>query len=491
MNLSQHKSRIKKLKELINDFQSDTYTTSRDDDANLHVQFEDNDKYQFPIIPFRTYQTQLQKDLFINKIRKHLRALPRRSGKEVESWNMVIQGAIEDPGLYLMIYPNNVRARAVLWDGAIVMPDGSSLKFLDMIPKRFILRINQAEMKIHFKNGAVIWMMGSDVDPNKLRGTNARGFVRAEAAFGDPRVMYVLMPVLVQNGGWMINQSTFNGTNHFFKLYNTVKENKDWSVKVESITSLVDEKGKRYITDEMVDQDRQAGMPEFMIRQEYYSDVQQNEESMYFAREIYHISQNEKIISELILYGEPVYTFWDLGSGDATSVIYVQFDDKFNPVIINHIEEVNRNIDYFVDYGRSFCARLGLSIHTNFMPHDGINRHQTSGGNTHRPKSCADIARELGQVVIPVGRPRAKIDAINLMRKMLYRCKFNTENTTRLIECLSNYGKEFDHKNGVYKDKPSPKWTTNSVDSFQTMTLALESQMVQNNTHDIIYRNED
>lgn len=487
MNLVQYETKIKKMSMLIKDFQSDKYSCSRDENGNLKISFEDGTEISLPVIPLRTYQIELQKKLYIDKIRRHLLVRPRRAGKEVESWNMIIQGAIEEPGLYLMIYPTNVRAKGVLWDGAIVMPDGSSLKFLDMIPKRLISRINQQEMKIYFKSGAVIWVLGSDIDPDKLRGTNARGIVRSEAAFGDPRVMYILLPVLVQNGGWLINQSTFNGTNHFYKLYNTIKENKDWYVCVDSIESLVDENGIRYITDEMVDQDRQAGMPEYLIKQEYYSEVQLNEESMFFSREISHIYENGKIQSGLFLYGENVYTFWDLGAGDATSVIYVQFDDKRNPVIIGHIEEVNRNIDYFVDQARSFCARHGLTVHTNFMPHDGINRHQTSGGDSYVPKSCADIARELGQVVVLVKRPKAKIDGINLMRKMLYRTTFNEENTHRLIECLSNYGKEFDQKHGVYKDSPFPKWATNSVDSYQTMTLAIESQMVQNNTFDVIY----
>ena len=487
MNLAQHEKNLNKLVLAIKDFGSDKYSCCRDDDGNLIVSFDDGSVVELPVIPLRKYQQDLQKELFLNNVKRHLLVRPRRAGKEVESWSMIVQGAIEKPGLYLMIYPTNVRAKGVLWDGSIVMPDGTSLKFLDMIPERFVLKKNEQEMKIYFKNGAVIWVLGSDIDPDKLRGTNARGIVRSEAAFGDPRVMFILLPVLVQNGGWLINQSTFNGTNHFYKLWQTIKEDKDWYVRVDSIISLVDDNGDRYITDEMVDQDRRSGMPEFLIKQEYYSEVQLNEESMFFSREIAHLHENNRIESGVILHGEPVYTFWDLGVNDACSVIYVQFDDKNNPVIIGHIEESNRNIDYFVDQARQFCNRHGLLLHSHFTPHDGNNRTSTSGGDSYRPVSFVDIGRSLGEVFTPVKAPKRKIDAINLMRKMLYRTTFNEENTTRLIECLSNYGKEFDQKHGVYKDKPFPKWATNSVDSFQTMTLALESQMVQTSTIDVIY----
>jgi hypothetical protein len=490
MNLAKYRSKIKEIEQKIKDFQSLNYTHHRDDDGNLIVNFDDGEVIQIPVIPLRTYQIDLQKKLYIDKIRRHLLVRPRRAGKEVESWNMIIEGAIEEPGLYLMIYPTNVRAKGVLWDGAIVMPDGSSLKFLDMIPRRMISRLNQQEMKIYLKNGAVIWVLGSDIDPDKLRGTNARGIVRSEAAFGDPRVMYILLPVLVQNGGWLINQSTFNGTNHFYKLWDTVKDNKDWYVSIDSIESLLDENGNRYITDEMVEQDRQAGMPEYLIKQEYYSEVQLNEESMFFSREISHLYQNNKIVSEAMLPNDYVYTFWDLGVNDACSVLYVQLDHNGNPYIIGHIEESNRNIDYFIDQARNFCARYGLNLHSHFVPHDGLNREKTSGGSSYIPISFVDMGRKLGEVFISVKRPRRKLDAINLMRKMLYRTTFNQENTARLIECLSNYGKEFDQKHGVYKDTPFPKWATNSVDSFQTLTLALEQQMIQNNTSNIVYYND-
>ena len=72
---------------------------------------------------------------------------------------MIIQGAIETPGTYMMVYPNNVRGRAVLWDGNIIMPclTGKAVMFLDMIPSRLKQSTNNAEMKIKLVNGSVIW----------------------------------------------------------------------------------------------------------------------------------------------------------------------------------------------------------------------------------------------------------------------------------------------------------------------------------------------
>jgi hypothetical protein len=492
MNIRSLEQKFNKLTELISNQHADKYTCSRDEDYNLILTFNDGEVTKLPFFELRNYQIEVQKALFRDGTKRFLLCRPRRAGKEVESFTMLIESAIETPGLYLMIYPTTVRAKGVLWDGNIILKDGTSMPFLEMIPKRLIKgKPNKNELKVYLKNGAVIWILGSDVDPDKLRGTNARGTVISEAAYSDPRVMHILMPVLTQNGGWLICQSTFNGVNHFYKLWQRVKENKEWYVSVDSIETLKDDNGNRYITDEMVDLDRQAGMPEFLIKQEYYSEVQLNEESLFFSREIQFMHENQKLVSGIILHGEPVFTFWDLGVNDACSVLYVQFDAQNNPVIIGHIEECNRNIDYFVDQARHFCARNGLSLHSHFTPHDGANRDKTSGGSSYRPVSFVDIGRKLGEVFTTVTRPNRKIDAINLMRKMLYRTTFNEENTIRLIECLSNYGKEFDAKHGVYKEMPFPKWTTNSVDSFQTMTLALEGNMIQNRSTEIVYYDDE
>ncbi len=130
------RAQANELVEGMKNLNSARYTTRRDERARLYVTFEDGEVLQLPLIPFRNYQEEAAVKLFLERILRMLLERPRRSGKEVETWNLIIQGAVESPGLYMMVYPSNVRARAVLWDGAILMPDNRSVKFLEMIPKR-------------------------------------------------------------------------------------------------------------------------------------------------------------------------------------------------------------------------------------------------------------------------------------------------------------------------------------------------------------------
>lgn len=51
----------------------------------------------------------------------------------------------------------------------------------------------------------------------------------------------------------------------------------------------------------MIEEDRKAGMPEFLIQQEYYSVITVKHERLYFSREMLSLEENKRIISNLIL----------------------------------------------------------------------------------------------------------------------------------------------------------------------------------------------
>ena len=468
----------------LNAADTENYSTSRDEEGNLIVKFDNEETIKIPIFRLRPYQIAEQKCLFINKIKRHLYCWPRRAGKEVYTWNALISAAIEKPGLYLMVYPYNVRARAVLWEGAILMPDGESLSFLNMIPKKFIISINNQEMKVKFSNGSIIWLVGSDIDVDKLRGINARGAVFCEFSYQDPRVFYTMLPIFRQNGGWLICQSTFDGQNHFYQLMKRNKDNPLWNCKIESVETLVDEHGERYITDAAIEEDRQGGMPEYLIQQEYYSVVQVNQETKYFALAMNYIFENEKIVSGLILPNKNLYTAWDIGMNDNTFIIFFQIETVGNqqwPIVIGYFESNNKPLAFYIDECRKFSSKNNLYLKYHFIPHDGKKRDFTSG------QDVISFGNDLGENFISVPRPASKINAIESCRRKLNMTRFNKENCQRVIDCLCNYSKKYNEKLGVYKDHPVHDWASHGVDAYQTMTLALDFNLVVEKTHDIIY----
>ncbi len=462
------------------------YGLEHDEDYNLYVMFPGMDEIKLPLINFRQYQTDVQKVLFSGQSKRILIEWPRRAGKEVVTWNIIVHAAIVEPGMYIMTYPTNVRARKILWQGAALI-NGKSVKFLDMIPKKLIAKKNDADMTVELVNGSIIWLVGCDIDPGKLRGTNPRGICYCELAFSDPRVVHVMLPVLRQNGGWLIGQSTFDGMNHFYRMIESNKDDPLWYCKVESIRTLLDENGNPYISEEDVEEDRRAGMPEYLIQQEYYGNVQVNEETKFFAIAINKVYETDRLVSGLVTPNKNVYSFFDIGVNDCTAITLAQFEmreGKLWPHVIGYIENNNRDLKFYVDEIRQFCNRYNLALHTHFVPHDGANRNWNDG-----LKTTVDYLQEMGERGIVVKRPASQRVAVEAIRQKLFMTKFNKENTGRLIECLSSYEKEFDEKLDRFKDLPVHDWSSHGVKSYQTMVLALDAGLIQETAYDVVYYN--
>jgi len=463
------------------------YELTRDTDGNLHIKWGDGFTTRIPYMDFRPYQREIRHALVVDNIKRLLAEWPRRAGKEVTTWNLIIDCVIEKPGMYIMAYPTNVRARKILWEGAMLdLKTGKSIKFLDMIPQRLLKRKpNDADMTIHLTNGGLIWVVGCDIDPDKLRGTNPLGIVFSELAFSDPKVLYNMMPVLRQNGGWLFGQSTYDGMNHFYWMLKKNQDDPLWFCREETINTLVDEEGNPYITDEDVDEDRRAGMPEYLIQQEYYGNVQINEETKYFAIAINAVHQSERIIKNHYIPNKAVYAFYDIGVSDYTAITLAQFESragKLWPSVIGYIENNNRSLSFYVEEIQRFCNIRNLILKTHFVPHDGANRNFGDG-----LKTTQDYLLELGQQGIIVKRPSSHKVVIEAIRQKLYMTTFNEENTQRLIDCLSNYEKEFDAKMNKFKDNPKHDWSSHGVKSYQTLVLALESELIVEVAYDVIY----
>lgn len=459
-----------------------TYTPLRHPSGDLYVAFGNGDIYQFPHTPFRPYQKEIRDKLFVTKEKRFFYLVwPRRHGKEFTSWELILEAAVTDPGLYIMIYPTNVRGRMILWEGAILLEDKTSVRFRDMLPRALRAKKDlDDDMVIRLVNGSIIWVLGSDIDPEKLRGVNCRGVVCSEYAYSDPRVRLILMPILRQNGGWMLLQTTYNGQNHAYRLMQELQGNPEWECRVENVISLVDEKGQRYVTDDMIAEERRSGMPEFLIQQEYYSVVTLNQETLFFGREMQVLRETGRLKPNLWQPDRLVRMHMDIGINDMAACILEQQGMDGAPKIVAYKEDNNRTLEHYLRWAEAECIKRGLYFSELFLPHDGQKRDFNTG------KNSIDFAQDLGFKATIVPRPTSKFNAIQSVRRMLYRVEID-ESCSRLVDCLSNYAKEYDAKRNIYKATPAHDWTSHGVDAFQTMTLAYEASMISNNTHDIVY----
>jgi hypothetical protein len=487
MKNNQIRQQLNNIRDRLQKINAGQYDTWRDKDGYLFIKYKDDGFVErFPSFDLRPHQLEIQRAIFVDGYKNIFIMWTRRAGKEVISFICEQSAAIENGILCGMIYPTTTSGRTIIWEGGIYLKNKLKL-FIDIIPKRLLKKSpNNKDLKINYLNTSVFSLYGTNHNPDRVRGTNEKFIVLAEGAFQDPRVRDIISPILTENKGVLIVQSTYDGTNHFYKLGEAVKDNPDWFYSHYTAETLVDENGDRYVTEEMIQKDRDAGMPEFMIQQEYYGVVQNNEESNYYATAMSYISENNKIISNLFLRGEPVYAGYDLGKNDSTVCTLFQVDPTNKEIIVLWCHSDNgKNFDHYIKLSKEFCTRYGLYLHTTFVPHDGARTSYYSDEN------ALTVGQRMGEKVRIVERPQSKINAIKLCRGMLKQTSFNKEHTSYLIDCLSNYKKEFDKRLNEYKDHPLHNWASHGADSFQTVCLAISRQLVQNNTTEAIYPNMD
>ena len=378
----------------------------------------------------------------------------RRAGKDLFAINRIACSSQERIGTYWHVLPTYNQGRKIVWDGST--KDGR--KFLDHFPRDLIASKNNTDMRVTFKNGSIYQVVGAD-DPDRLVGANPVGVVFSEYSLMDPKVYTLIQPILSENEGWCLFIFTPRGKNHGYKLIEVAKGSDNWYGEVLG----VDTTGAVPI--ERIDEDREAGMPEEMVKQEYYCSFEAPIVGSYYANQMMMIQERNQVTNVPWESTLDVHTAWDLGVSDSTVIWFYQLVNK----------EI-RIIDYYESSGEGlshYAKKLGqkpYSYGTHYAPHDIMVRELGSG------KSRLETARSLG-IRFRVVQKHAVEEGIEAVRNILPRCWFDKTATDRGLQCLRSYRKEWDDKNQVYADRPKHDWSSHGADGFRYLAWSLRDSM--------------
>jgi hypothetical protein len=184
----------------------------------------------------------------------------RRAGKDKTCFNYLVKRALGRVGTYFYFLPEYTQARKVIWDNI----DIDGFRMLDHIPKEIIAKTNESTLKVTLVNGSIIQLIGADTFDKSGVGTNPIGVVFSEYPITRADIWSFIRPILLVNKGWAIFNGTPRGQNHAYELYEMARNNPEWFTEVLTITDT------GVLTEEDIERERQEGMPEDMIQQEYY-----------------------------------------------------------------------------------------------------------------------------------------------------------------------------------------------------------------------------
>lgn len=150
----------------------------------------------------------------------------RRCGKSKTVLNEQVRRSQLKKGVYYYILPTYRAAKNVVWDTMVQ----------EHIPEELILRKNQNDLTIYYKNGSIHRFVGCE-EPDQHRGINPIDVVFDEySEIKEEMWTAIIQPVLRENGGTATFIYTPKGKNHSWKLLQIAKENpKEWYWSVKSI----------------------------------------------------------------------------------------------------------------------------------------------------------------------------------------------------------------------------------------------------------------
>jgi len=382
----------------------------------------------------------------------------RRAGKDSFCLNLSAVASQMRVGTIWHMLPTLKQGRKVIWDGI----DKFGRRMIDQaFPEELRSGKNDQEMQIRLKNGSIYQIVGSD-NYDSLVGTNPVGVIMSEYSIADPAAWDYLRPILAENGGWAIFIYTPRGKNHGKQLYDLAMSNANpmWYSSLLTVNDTFDDSGRHIILPEHIEDERNMGMSEEKIQQEFFCSWDSGMEGAFYTAELNLAEQQGRIGDFPHDPTKPCQTFWDIGFRDQTVILITQRADNGKPIIVDMILNRNKPLDFYVRE----LKETGYIFDEHWGPHDFDNTDWVTG------KTRVEIAWNLGLRIDLVPK-LSREDGIDATRAMIRVAKFNKQKVQRLIDGLYAYRREFDDKTKRYRDIPVHDWASDIADSMRYLSV--------------------
>lgn len=181
-----------------------------------------------------------------------------------------------------------------------------------------------------------------------------------------------------------------------------------------------------------------------------------------YAEMIKAAREQNRIARAPYVPGAPVYTAWDLGNADSTSIWFAQkvglevrvidfYENNFKP--LSHYADIIHNKPY-----ASF---------KHFLPHD--SKHERLGMRGSIKDQLAEMGIHAEEPLPPISDEAG----IEMGRKLLSHCFIDNVECKDGIHALMHFQYEYDDVRQCFKNKPRADWTNHAADAWKYLAYAL------------------
>ena len=378
----------------------------------------------------------------------------RRCGKTVSCINDIIYRACtegKENAIYAYIAPFYSQAKNIAWD------------YLQRFARPVMLKANQSELTVELFNGAKIRLFGAD-NPDNLRGMYLDGVVLDEYADMKPSIWgAVVRPLLTDRQGWATFIGTPKGHNSFWDIYNYASKDDNWYVKTlrASQTNLLPQSEL---------EDAAKSMTEDQYLQEFECDFESAILGAYYGKEMRQLTDQGRITSIEFDPMFPLYSSWDLGYSDDTTIWTWQVVHGEVRFLDYHTSN-GQSIPFYTGYIAQQEVYYGVKYKIHYLPHDARAKTLASGGKSIIEQLSAKISLQSLKIV-----PNLSLqDGIQAVRMMLLRSWFDPR-CEEGIECLRQYERSYSEDKKIFSDRPLHNWASHGSDAARMAAIAWKEE---------------
>lgn len=305
-------------------------------------------------------------------------------------------------------------------------------------------------------------LFGAD-NPDAMRGMYHDYVIFDEFGNQPPTIWTtVISPALSERTGGALFLGTPNGKNHFYDIYQEYKElaqNGDPDYYAASFpvseTKIIPEKELKI---------QRKNMEEEEYAQEFEVDWAAAVRGSYYSAQMKRAKDENRIGRVMHESKLPVYVAFDLGVGedDYTAAWFYQcFRNEIR--VINFKQWRNVGLEEVFKEVSEMPYIYSLMI----LPWDGGHRDKW------KHQSTSSYVEELGFEVYECPKKLIK-EGIGAVRTIFSQCIFDEVACREGLECLENYHKKINHKDGTFMETPEHDKFSHGADAFRYLAMSYD-----------------
>ena len=389
----------------------------------------------------------------------------RRAGKDLAAGHQTNKAAHQVPGQYWHFFPTFEQGRRAIWDGFVK----SGERIIEQIfpgalnPSRdgsIVKRRNDQSMFLELKCGSVWRIMGTDRVESV--GAGPQGVVFSEFALCKPSAWDFVRPMLRESGGWAWFQTTPRGRNHAHRLFKAATPESGWYRDLQTVRdtglTYASNRGDRQLTaEEMMQEERDEGMQEELIRQEYLCDWAAALVGSVYGSLLEVLDTSGRTEADFAHPTDGVHTSWDLGISDSTAIWFWRLSGT-GVDVIDFYESHGKPISHYVEV----LEQRGYRYAQHWLPHDARARTLVTGTSV-----LEELVRVLGNTV-QIGPALSAEDGIQAGRWLLQQqsTRFHARCADGL-EALRSFHYAYDEDKKAFGKRPQHDWSSHAADAWR------------------------